>query len=244
MRPGEHHVDHLWKTEELRDLKLRCITFPKFTNNDGERHPRVVQLLRALCDHTTYARLCERIMQEMSREGLYDMRTIHGKFLTYNSEGIYVASMLWPIHDDQSWIYFLQFARNQYERLEIYINAEKKQMVDSSQQRTSRRPPNQGTSRSIIDINVSHDASDSDDDPYYNALSFSEHESSSEDSDDNPNENEDEDEDEEEFVEPTYCDERPIYVSRVYDTFQELKEDVSLQNLKEFRTFIMAFINP
>ncbi|CAH9099616.1 unnamed protein product [Cuscuta europaea] len=87
----------------------------------------------------------------------------------------------------------------------------------------------------MIDINVPHDASDSDDDPNYNAPSFCEHESSSEDSDDNPNE--DEDEDEEEFVEPTYREERPIHVGRVYDTSEELKEDVSLQNLEEFRTF-------
>ncbi|CAH9147646.1 unnamed protein product, partial [Cuscuta epithymum] len=174
-------------------------------------------------------------MQEMSRDGLYDMKTIHGKFPTYNYEGICVSSMPWPIHDDQSWIYFLQFARNQYERVEIYINAEKKQMVHPSQQRTSRRPPNQGTSQPMIDINVPHDVSDSDDDPDYNALSFSEHESSSEDSDDNPNE--DEDEDEEEFVVPTYPEEQPIYVGRVYDTFEELKQDVSLLNLKEYRTF-------
>ncbi|CAH9074544.1 unnamed protein product [Cuscuta europaea] len=84
--------------------------------------------------------------------------------------------------------------------LEIYINAEKMQMVDPSQQQTSRRPPNQGTSQSMIDINVPHDASYSDDDLDYNALSFSEHKSSSEDNDDNPNE----DEDNEEFVESSY----------------------------------------
>ncbi|CAH9115267.1 unnamed protein product, partial [Cuscuta epithymum] len=153
-------------------------------NNNEVNYSTYPNAALFLSDDTTYARLCESVMQEMSRDGFYDMKTIHGKFPIYNSEGICVSSMLWPIHDDPSWIYFLQFARNQYERAEIYINAEKKQMVHPSQQRTSRRPPNQDTSQPMIDVNVPHDVSDSDDDPDYNALSFSEHESSSEDSDD------------------------------------------------------------
>ncbi|CAH9101989.1 unnamed protein product [Cuscuta epithymum] len=47
MKPGEHRADNVWKTEESRDLKLRCITYPKSAKDDGERDPRVVQLLRA-----------------------------------------------------------------------------------------------------------------------------------------------------------------------------------------------------
>ncbi|CAH9138497.1 unnamed protein product [Cuscuta epithymum] len=47
MIPGEHRADNVGKSEALRVLKLRCITYPKSAKDDDECHPRVVELLRA-----------------------------------------------------------------------------------------------------------------------------------------------------------------------------------------------------
>ncbi|CAH9083008.1 unnamed protein product [Cuscuta epithymum] len=40
-----------------------------------------------------------------------------------------VASMSWPIHDEQSWIYFVQIALNMYDRLELFIDANNTDVV-------------------------------------------------------------------------------------------------------------------
>ncbi|CAH9080824.1 unnamed protein product [Cuscuta epithymum] len=65
MKPGEHRADNVWKTEESRDLKLRCITYPKSAKDDGERDPRVVQLLR-----TSGFQGAERVVQIKIDHGL------------------------------------------------------------------------------------------------------------------------------------------------------------------------------
>ncbi|CAH9097420.1 unnamed protein product [Cuscuta epithymum] len=213
------------------------------TNVDNEvkysSFPNAVLFLNA---DVSYSTLCENVLSQISRDGLNEIKTIHGKFPFDTRDGV-CASMPWPIHDEPSWIYFVQIVSNVYNRLEVFIDATNRDVVIPLHEGPSRRrrnpmPSTLNQGPSMVHMDSSHEAVEDEDDPDYNNLSFSEEESASDDSDDShdsswavPHNQEDP------FVEPAYRVEDPIHVGRIYASFDELKKAVSIQTLKEYRAF-------
>ncbi|CAH9079298.1 unnamed protein product [Cuscuta epithymum] len=112
------------------------------TNVDNEvkysSFPNAVLFLNA---DVSYSTLCENVLSQISRDGLNEIKTIHGKFPFDTRDGV-CASMPWPIHDEPSWIYFVQIASNVYDRLEVFIDATNRDVVIPLHEGPSRRRRN------------------------------------------------------------------------------------------------------
>ncbi|CAH9142337.1 unnamed protein product [Cuscuta epithymum] len=155
--------------------------------------------------------------------------------------------MPWPIHDEPSWIYFVQIVSSVYDRLEVFIDATNRDVViplheGPSRQRRNPVPSTLNQGPSMVHMDPSHEAVEDEDDPDYNNLSFSEEESASDDSDDShdsswavPHNQEDP------FVEPAYRVEDPIHVGRIYASFDELNHvDYLVPEVYKLSSYINA----
>ncbi|CAH9136887.1 unnamed protein product [Cuscuta epithymum] len=81
--------------------------------------PRAVLFISEGDDYTT---IHENVLNHVRRDGFSEIKLIYGKLPKYKNS-VYVASRLWPIHDERTWRHFFRIATNEYEELHIYVEA-------------------------------------------------------------------------------------------------------------------------
>ncbi|CAH9134023.1 unnamed protein product [Cuscuta epithymum] len=64
----------------------------------------------------------QTVLEHVRGGGFSEIHAIYGKMPKYQNS-VYVGSKVWPIHDDRPWSHFFRIALNEYEELQIFVDA-------------------------------------------------------------------------------------------------------------------------
>ncbi|CAH9146096.1 unnamed protein product [Cuscuta epithymum] len=197
--------------------------------------PRAVLFISEEDDYTT---IHENVLNHVRGDRFSEIKLIHGKFPKYKNS-VYVASRLWPIHDERTWRHFFRIATNEYEELHIYVEASvtpPKNLTFHGTPGVEGPSSSRRNNRQTFQNYETPDSGEESDDPDYEQGFWSDVDSATRDNND-------------ETVDPTWANlelEEPyeldyeperLEVGAIFPSYDALKEAVARENIRQFRQF-------